>query len=386
MTQHTELIILGQGIAGMFAALICAEHGYHVKIIGMPAPAKGAMQLAENSFECVQALHSKTAQQTGKKILESGYRLHGIDILRLNDSAALTALQHPEGRYYAAVSKAQLIQRLKDQCSRQDNITFYEAFAQSGIVHYDRTHAQIVTTDNVLHQAEFVLGADGPKGLSRRLIHSSPPIVDYAAMRAEISSDMLPGFYADRQSRLLLGQKCHLVSYPFADAEKVNIVFCAEDQHLRAGWQDFYFSENPALHALKDERIDWHKTEIMAPFTSALWRYQRLTLIGDAAHMMPPHLAQGAGQSFEDIAILDEMLATYSLEKAFDQMALKRNKHAAFIASKAALTGKVMRLGGAGATMRNHILNIGGQDLLENWMGDVWSYPHKRPATSNLPS
>ena len=36
----------------MFAALICAEHGYHVKIIGMPAPAKGAMQLAENSFEC----------------------------------------------------------------------------------------------------------------------------------------------------------------------------------------------------------------------------------------------------------------------------------------------------------------------------------------------
>ena len=49
----------------------------------------------------------------------------------------------------------------------------------------------------------------------------------------------------------------------------------------------------------------------MAPFTSALWRYQRLTLIGDAAHMMPPHLAQGAGQSFEDIAILDQMLAAF---------------------------------------------------------------------------
>ena len=81
-------------------------------------------------------------------------------------------------------------------------------------------------------------------------------------MRAEISCDMLPAFYADRQSRLLLGQKCHLVSYPFADAKKVNIVFCAEEQRLHAGWQDFYFSENPALHALKDERINWHKTKL----------------------------------------------------------------------------------------------------------------------------
>ncbi len=30
----------------------------------------------------------------------------------------------------------------------------------------------------------------------------------------------------------------------------------------------------------------------------------QVTLNGDAAHVMPPHLAQGAGQSFEDIADL----------------------------------------------------------------------------------
>jgi salicylate hydroxylase len=42
----------------------------------------------------------------------------------------------------------------------------------------------------------------------------------------------------------------------------------------------------------------------------------QVTLIGDAAHIMPPHLAQGAGQSFEDIAYLKTQLQEKELSDA----------------------------------------------------------------------
>ena len=46
MNHQPDILIIGQGFAGLGAAIICANHGYQVTVIGRPARAKGALQLA----------------------------------------------------------------------------------------------------------------------------------------------------------------------------------------------------------------------------------------------------------------------------------------------------------------------------------------------------
>ncbi|MGB1614316.1 MAG: FAD-dependent oxidoreductase [Candidatus Puniceispirillaceae bacterium] len=131
--------------------------------------------------------------------------------------------------------------------------------------------------------------------------------------------------------------------------------------------------KNPALDCLNSPDIHWQPSLLLPPHAQPLWRYQRLTLIGDAAHSMPPHLAQGAGQSFEDIAMLDHMLSIHPLDIALNEMAAQRSRIAARIAHKAGVTGKVMRLGGMAGRLRDSVLDIAGRQLLQEWMADVWT-------------
>jgi len=53
-------------------------------------------------------------------------------------------------------------------------------------------------------------------------------------------------------------------------------------------------------------------------------------------------------------------------------MAQARSSDAAKISQKAEITGKIMRLGGVGGQLRNQFLSLGGSELIESWMQDVW--------------
>ena len=374
MDSQPDIIIIGQGIAGLGAAIICASHDYKVTVIGRNLPAKGAVQLAQNSARCLNALSQKTL---GAEILALGDRLESICVSRLETGTSLCELVHPDDSYYASVSRQRLMALLVQYCDDSPLITRYDNQVIAAIIGYDRPQAQIVCDDNQLFEAPVVIGADGVSGISRKLASAVSTdrhnVSGYSAMRAEYPARKLPAFFAEPHTKLMLGERCHLVSYPFEAGQNVNLVFCAETASLNAGLMTDKLQQNHLLGCLLSDALHWQPTPLMMPHAQPLWRYQRLTLIGDAAHSMPPHLAQGAGQSLEDIAMLDAMLAIHPLNIAVNEMAIKRSNIAAGIAHKAGVTGKVMRLGGAAAKLRNGVLDIAGRELLEEWMADVWT-------------
>jgi salicylate hydroxylase len=116
-----------------------------------------------------------------------------------------------------------------------------------------------------------------------------------------------------------LGKGKHFLVYPLRAGKLINFVgFVPADRELKESW-----SAAGDPEALRSEFADWDPRigyllrQVRDTFQTALfdrdplpsWTKGRLTLLGDAAHPMLPHLGQGANQSIEDGMALATILA-----------------------------------------------------------------------------
>jgi len=107
-----------------------------------------------------------------------------------------------------------------------------------------------------------------------------------------------------------LGKGRHFLAFPMRAGTLINFVgFVPENEATKESWSAA--GDPDALRrefAGWDPRIGYLLGRVEATFRTALydrdplptWTRGRLTLLGDAAHAMLPHLGQGANQSIED--------------------------------------------------------------------------------------
>ena len=119
-----------------------------------------------------------------------------------------------------------------------------------------------------------------------------------------------------------LGKGKHFLSFPVRSGELINYVgFVPADAEMQESWSapgdpDVLRREFEGW----DPRIETLLSQVEKTFRWALydreplptWTRGRLTLLGDAAHPMLPHLGQGANQSIEDGMALATILALTS--------------------------------------------------------------------------
>ena len=96
-------------------------------------------------------------------------------------------------------------------------------------------------------------------------------------------------------------------------------------------------------------------------------------LAGDAAHPIPPNLAQGAGQSLQDAACLMRCLGSNSIDDALSKYAQERSKAVSIIFKKAVTSSKIMALDGPQAKARNMVIGLGGTEIIDKWLANVWA-------------
>jgi salicylate hydroxylase len=180
--------------------------------------------------------------------------------------------------------------------------------------------ARVTFTNGVQIDADVVIAADGIHSELRPNVYppSTPVFHGTISYRGLVSRDRIPDWPMDRWL-MWAGPSKHFLVFPVRHGEIVNYVgFVPTDEEMKESWSapgdpDTLRAEFKGW----DPRIEHLLAQVDHTFRWALydreplptWTKGRLTLLGDAAHPMLPHLGQGANQAIEDGMALAIILA-----------------------------------------------------------------------------
>jgi salicylate hydroxylase len=314
--SRPKVAIIGGGIGGLFAANALIAQGLEVSVYEQ-APAIGEIGagvfLTPNSVRHLQRLGLGPAvEKWGARVgHDSRYFRHdGVPIapVQVTDSSGWNAT--------FGMHRADLVDMLANALP----VGIVQAGHRCSGFEQDGTKARISFANGNSAQTDIVIAADGIHSELRRFVFASsqPTFSGSVAYRGLVPHERVPDWPIDRW-QMWLGQGRHFLAFPVRAGQLINYVgFVPTDEEMKESWSA---PGDPGIlrreFAGWDPRIDRLLRNVQSTFRWALydreplplWTNDRLSLLGDAAHPMLPHLGQGANQSIEDGMALATILA-----------------------------------------------------------------------------
>jgi salicylate hydroxylase len=278
--QAEELREIGAGISlNPNAALLLRRLGIEKRLADIGTPMSG-LNVRTSHGELVAPAPPIVMPVLADPSISHGYNVHRADFLKL-----LVEMQ-PEGTLH-----------LGFRCTRVQE-------SDSGV--------QLKFANGAAAEADCVIGADGIHSVIRRElgVETRPLSEGIMAYRGLVSSKRLSAVTVLNEPAVWIGSGRSFLCYPVARGQLINMVaFVPTDRDAEESWSaqgdlDALASEyagwdSPVLQVIAalDETFRWGIYD-RAPLP--LWSRNRITLLGDAAHPMVPHVGQGAGQAIED--------------------------------------------------------------------------------------
>jgi salicylate hydroxylase len=311
-----HVAIVGGGIGGLFAANALIAHGLSVSIYEQAAAlgeVGAGVFLTPNSVRQLERLG------LGPSVEKCGARVgFGSHYFR-HDGTPIAPVQVTDSSGWNAtfgMHRADLVDLLAAALPAQTVHTGHRCtgFEQAN----DAARVSFANGKSV--ETDIVIAADGIHSELRR--HVAPPsrpvFHGSVAYRGLVPHAAISHWPADRWL-MWLGEGRHFLTFPVRAGTLINYVgFVRADQEMKESWSapgdpDVLRRE----FAGWDARIGALLQHVETTFRWALydreplpaWSLGRLTLLGDAAHPMLPHLGQGANQSIEDGMALATILA-----------------------------------------------------------------------------
>ena len=308
-------VVVGGGLGGMAAAVALAQAGLDVQVheqVQRLTEVGAGVSLAPNGLRVLERLGlGAIVERVGARYMQAQLLLsdgrparhepdqftrpgRNLGIHRA-DMLALLAAQLPAGTV-----------RTGHQCT---------GFSQ------DAGTATVSFADGTEATADVVIGADGIHSVLQGFV--VPPakpefsgVVAYRGLVPLIDTCRADAF------QMWVGETKHFLVFPVRAGQLLNYVgFVPSDTSVRESWSA---GSDPAALAAHfagwDPVIGQVITAISGPGGSGFqwgmydraplprWSSGRLTLLGDAAHPMLPHLGQGVNQALEDAVALATLL------------------------------------------------------------------------------
>ncbi|MGO4392979.1 FAD-dependent monooxygenase [Variovorax sp. M-6] len=307
MASQPSVLIIGGGIGGLFAANALIRQGLRVSVYEQ-AFALG--EIGAGVFVTPNAVRHLERVGLGSDVEKWGARVGLGSYYFRHDGTPIAPVQVSDTSGWNATYGMH----------RADFVDFLAANLPAGIVHTGHRAIGFEQTDNVARvefangataEADVVVAADGIHSELRSYVFpaSKPVFHGTVSYRGLVLRERLPNWPMDRW-QMWAGPSRHFLVFPVRHGTMVNYVgFVPADEEMKESWSA---PGDPAV--LRSEFEGWDPRiadvlqQVDKTFRWALydreplptWTKGRLTLLGDAAHPMLPHLGQGANQSIED--------------------------------------------------------------------------------------
>jgi salicylate hydroxylase len=307
MRDRPTAIIIGGGIGGLFAANALIARGVIVSVYEQ-APALG--EIGAGVFLTPNSVRHLERMGLGAAIEKWGARVGTGSRYFRHDGTPIAPVQVTDSSGWNAtfgMHRADLVAILADALPAEFIHTGHRC---TGFEQDDRS-ARVSFANGKSTSADVIIAADGIHSELRPFVFppSGPVFSGSVAYRGVLPLESISDWPTNAWL-MWLGKAKHFLTFPVRARRLINYVgFVPADEEMKESWSapgdpDVLRRE----FAGWDPRIEQLLQHVQTTFRWALydreplptWTRGRLTLLGDAAHPMLPHLGQGANQSIED--------------------------------------------------------------------------------------
>jgi salicylate hydroxylase len=308
-------VVVGGGIGGTAAAVALARAGIDVRVYEQAqqlAEVGAGVSLAPNGLRMLEKLGA------GDGIERLGAR-HLSTELRLSDGRPARHEPHQFARAgrNVGIHRADLLGLLVAELPPGTVRTGHQCTG----LHQDADGAVASFANGTTATADVVIGADGIHSVLQGSVVTPAEPVFSGVLAYRGLVPRVGGYPADTM-RMWVGESKHFLVFPVRAGRLLNYVgFVQSDTSVReswsargdpaalaghfAGWDPVIAEVIGAVSKPGGSGFQWGMYD-RAPLPR--WSSGRLTLLGDAAHPMLPHLGQGVNQALEDSVALATLL------------------------------------------------------------------------------
>lgn len=314
MARKPKVVVAGGGIGGLTAALALLRRGIEVEVYEQ-ARALGeigaGLTLSPNALKAYEGIGVRD------RLEAVGFEADWQIVRRWNDGAEVSRVDRRGwadifGAPYISLHRADFIGVLAEHLP--DGVVRLGAQAVGAETAADG--AALRLADGSSAEGDLVLGADGVRSAVRSSVMETgaPRFTGTVCFRGLVPFDRVAPALGTKDWTLYVGPERHVIYYMVRRGEVVNFVAHVDTDT----WTGESWTQEADPSEIVDTFAGWHEPllELLSaadtyykwalydrdPIPS--WTRGRVTLLGDAAHAMPPFIGQGAGMSVEDAYVL----------------------------------------------------------------------------------
>ncbi|MEQ1610268.1 MAG: FAD-dependent monooxygenase [Hyphomonadaceae bacterium] len=314
-----KVVVAGAGIGGLCAAIALTKVGFDVEVVER-APALteigAGIQLSPNAVqglaglgvaEAVLAMSSQP-QTLEMRIGRTGEKVFSIPIAK--------DARKRYGAPYLHIHRADLIEILR----RAAEFAGVHIRLNARVAAYVRedTGLRIGLDTGAIIAADLLVGADGARSTVRKqmLGEDEARYTGAVAWRITAPADVAPDL--PHAAIVWAGPGRHAVTYRIRRGELINFVGVVEtDRWREESWVQVgdltelageFGAWSPPIPDIIASAGECHVWALFDRDPLPRWSDDRVTLLGDACHAMPPFQAQGAAMAIEDSIVLAKCL------------------------------------------------------------------------------
>jgi salicylate hydroxylase len=363
-------VIVGGGIGGLTAALALRSVGTQADVYEQ-APRLGEVGAGVAITPASQRVLRRLG--VGGEVFRRGAPVNGVRLHRPDGSVVVARQGDGSSRSPLGLYRPDLIEILAAALPEGALHTGHRCVTVS----QDERSAQVTFDNGVSAEADVVIGADGIHSVVQgHVTQPRPPVFSgRISYRGVLPADRIPGWERDEAGMWNGGGKTFL-TFPLRAGELRNFVgHVPADERMRESWSA---PCDPADLAAEFSGWDPRLSELFSGVETAFrwglydrdplprWTNGRVTLLGDAAHAMLPHLGQGANQAIEDamaLAILIRDVSTDDLPGSLVRYERLRRERTDMIQQGSRINGNRLEAGDPARLARPGIGIDDGYDI-----------------------